>query len=456
MNTDMNNNPKVDESNFRHYDIRGEYPREIDETTAYHVGRAFVVLTKAKHVVVGGDIRTSTETLKSGLIQGILDQGADITDIGLTPTDGVYFATHFYPEMEGGIMITASHMPKEFNGFKFLDKALKPIGKGSGMEELYKLASERNYPAVEQKGQSHVKDIWEDYKKFVLSFVDPQAIKPFKVVMDAGNGMGGFVAEKVYKDLPIEIIPLFFDPDGTFPNHDANPILPENRVDIINKVKEVGADLGVAWDADCDRVYFIDENGKYIDGDFVTVLVAQLVLEKKPGAGIIYDIRASDAVKDLVEKAGGRAYAERVGHSYIKSRMRKEDAEFGGEVSGHYYYKRNAYAENGFVAPLMILEKMSKSSQKISEMIAGFGDYYISGEINSTVNDTKEVLKRLAEKYADAENIDYMDGITIRYSDWHFNVRPSNNDPVIRLNLEAHTQEMMEQKRDEVLAVIRA
>jgi phosphomannomutase len=451
----MSDISKVNESCFRSYDVRGEYPIEIDETTAYQVGRAFVEFTKAKHVMVGGDTRLSTDALKKSLIQGVLDQGAGVSDIGLCTTDAVYFATHFYPESEGGIMITASHMPGQFNGFKFLNKELKPIGKGTGMEELYKISKNQSYSPVSEKGTLSQKDIWKDYKEFVLSFVDVSSIRPYKVVMDAGNGMAGFVVEKVYKDLPIEIIPLFFEPDGNFPNHDANPILPENRVDIINKVKEIGADLGVAWDADCDRVYFIDETGTYIDGDFSTVLLGLHTLEKKPGAGIVYDVRASDAVKELIEKAGGKAFAERVGHSYIKARMRKEDAEFGGEVSGHYYIKRNAYAENGFVPPLMILERMSKEGKPISQMIKEFGDYYISGEINSTVESTDAVMKKLADKYADAQSIDYVDGISIRYPDWHFNVRPSANDPVIRLNLEAKSQSQMEEKRDEVLKVIR-
>ena len=450
----MTNNPKVNQANFRNYDIRGEYPVEIDATTAYHVGRAFVVLTKATHVVVGGDMRVSTDELKTSLMQGIIDQGASVTDIGLTTTDGVYFATHHYAEFDGGVMVTASHMPQQFNGFKFLDRDLKPIGQGSGMEELFQIAHEQNYGNVTATGTRHTKDIWSDYTAFVLSFADATRIKPFTVVMDAGNGMGGFVAERVYKDLPIKMIPLFFEPDGTFPNHDANPILPENRVDIINKVKEVGADLGVAWDADCDRTYFIDEQGNYIDGDFATALLGLHVIEKQPGAGIVYDIRASHAVKDIIEKAGGRAYAERVGHSYIKKRMREEDAEFGGEVSGHYYFKKNAYAENGFVAPLMMLEIMSKSDKTVSQMIKDFGDYYISGEINSTVKSTNEVIKRLAEHYLDAKAIDYRDGVTIEYDDWHFNVRPSANDPVIRLNLEANSKELMESKRDEVLEII--
>ncbi|NTV31556.1 phosphomannomutase/phosphoglucomutase [candidate division WWE3 bacterium] len=455
MNID-NTSPKVNESNFRNYDVRGEYLKEIDETTAYHIGRAFVEFTKATNIIVGGDMRTSTPSLKEALIQGILEQGANVSDIGLSTTDGVYFATHHYPDFDGGIMVTASHMPQQFNGFKFLNKNLEPIGKGFGMEELYQIAHTQNYSPVSEPGTRSNKDIWSDYKEFVLGFANIQSIRPMKVVMDAGNGLAGFIVNKIYLDLHLDIIPLYFEPDGTFPNHDANPILPENRIDIINKVKETDADLGIAWDADCDRVYFIDEKGNYIDGDFTTVLLGLHILERKPGAGIVYDIRASHAVKDLIEKAGGKAYAERVGHSYIKRRMRQEDAEFGGEVSGHYYFKRNAYAENGFIAPLMIMERICRSGKSISELIKSFGDYFISGEINSEVHDQNMVIQAIAGKYADAVHIDYRDGITVEYENWHFNVRPSANDPVMRLNLEANSKELMEQKRDELLSLIRS
>jgi phosphomannomutase len=439
---------------FRGYDIRGEYPKELNENAAYLIGRAFIEHTQAKNVVVGGDMRVSTPALKEALIRGLREQGAHVTDIGLTTTDGIYFAAHHY-RFEGAVMVTASHMPKEFNGLKFLANGLKPIGKGSGMEELCDIATHQRFSVISKPGKLSNKDIWADYKKFVLGFADVSQIKPLKVVMDAGNGMAGFIVDKVYRDLPIEIIPMFFEPDGNFPNHEANPIIPENRAAIVEKVKETQSDLGITWDADCDRVYFIDNNGKYIDSDFITVLIGLYIVEKNPGAGIVYDIRASHAVKDLIEKAGGRAFAERVGHSYIKLRMRQEDAEFGGEVSGHYYIKDNAYAENGFVPPLWIFEIISEKNKPISDLIAEFGNYHITGEINSTVKSTDEVIQRLAEKYKNANHIDYLDGITIEFADWHFNVRPSANDPVIRLNLEANNQELMEQKREEVLGVIR-
>lgn len=446
---------ELKQSIFRNYDIRAEYGLDINAEIAEILGRTFAKYSNAKQVVIGGDTRISTPEIKEAVIKGLLESGVNIIDIGLTSTDGIYFATKHY-NIKGGIMITASHMPPQFNGLKFvLD--LKPIGKGSGMEELANIAMSSDFIKTNVHGQLTQLDIWEDYKNFIFSFInDKTQIKPIKVVMDAGNGVGGFVAEKLYKDLPIQNIPLFFEPDGTFPNHEANPILPENRVDLVNKVLETKADLGIAWDADCDRVYFIDENGKYIDGDFITALLAKHFIEKHPGARIVYDIRASFVVKDTVEKLGGFAYSEKVGHTYIKLTMRNKDAIFGGEVSGHYYYKDNAYADNGFIAPLILLELISKTNQPISKIIKDLGEYYVSGEINSEVKNVEEVIAKIKQNYKNANKIDVLDGISIYFDDFHFNVRPSSNDPVIRLNLEANSQALMEQKRDEILNLIRS
>ena len=409
---------------------------------------------------MGHDQRQSIPQLKEGLIQGFLDAGVDVWDIGQVTTDMTYFASWKYLSdqgIQGAVMITASHMPAEFNGFKFITKELKPIGKGSGMEELYSLAVEikENGPVISpKKGKVIEKNILTDYLEFVWSFVDRNKIKPLKVVMDTGNGVAGPIAREVFAPFGLNITEMYFEPDSTFPNHEANPILPENRKDIIEKVKELGADLGIAWDADADRAYFIDEKGNFIHGDFTTALLSIEFLEKNPGAHIVYDLRASKVVADTIKKHGGVAHIQKVGHSHIKKMMRETDSVFGGEVSGHYYFAANHYMDNGFIPPLIMLQLLSASGKPLSEFIKDLGEYYVSGEINSTVKDRDGVIAVLKDKYADAK-VSFLDGISIDYPDWRCNIRPSANDPVIRLNLEAKSQELMEEKRDEVLEVIR-
>ena len=341
---------KVNESNFRSYDVRGEYPTEIDESTAYAIAKAFIKFSPAKKVVVGYDHRQSTPILRDGLIQGFLDVGVDVWDIGEVTTDTTYFASWFYkPEIEGAVMITASHMPAQFNGFKFITKELKPIGKGSGMEELYKLAAEvavEGQKSEGKKGKLSKKDVMSDYLEFLWNFIDKDKIKPMNVVMDCGNGVTGPTAQKVFAPFPLKITELCFVKDSTFPNHEANPILPENRQHIIEVVKNSKADLGMAWDGDGDRCYFIDENGEFVHGDFMTALLAVQFLKKNPGADIVYDLRASKVVPDTVAKHGGKAHMQKVGHSHIKKMMRQVDAVFGGEVSGHYYFRDNKFMIN--------------------------------------------------------------------------------------------------------------
>lgn len=451
---------KVLKGNFRSYDVRGQYPEEIDQTTAYAIGRGFAAYNPARIVVVGYDHRASTPLLRDGLMAGLTDAGVTVWDIGQVNTDMAYFASWFYKEVEGAVMITASHMPAQFNGFKFIDKHYQPVGQGCGMEELYALAAQVKAPAESEtvgarKGEVIKKDVLADYINFVWSFVDLAAIKPMHLVMDCGNGVAGATVRKVFEPLNLSVTELCFEPDSRFPNHEANPIIPENRAHIEEAVVKAGADLGIAWDADADRAYAIDEKGQFVHGDFLTALLAKLFLAKQPGANIVYDLRASKVVEDIVARAGGKAHMERVGHAHIKRRMRQERASFGGEVSGHYYFAANQYMDNGMIPVLMLLELLSRSAQPLSELIAELGDYHVSGEINSQVKDQQAAMQALRAKYADAKQLE-IDGVSIDYEDWRCNVRPSANDPVLRLNLEAKTPALMSQKRDEVLALIRA
>ena len=438
---------------FRNYDIRGEYGTELTEEAAYLVARAFTDFAKPQKIAVGADCRLSSPDLKKAVMQGLVDSGVDVLDIGETSTDGLYFATRTY-EVQGGIMITASHMPKQFNGLKFvrLNEAgmLAPIGKGVGMEELQALAQAEKFSTPTKIGKVESLYIWDDFVEFTKSFANVKAIKPLKVVMDAGNGMGGMVANKVFADLPLTLTKLYFNADGNFPNHEANPIEEKNRYDWVQSVRDTGADLGVAWDADCDRVYFLDEKGNFINGDFIIAILAINFLKKNSGAGVVYDLRAGRMVEDWIKKTGGKAYMERVGHTYIKKRMQETGAIFGGEVSGHYYFAKNGYMENGFAPALMVMEMLSVSGKKMSELIRELGDYFVSGEINFKVDDVNKTLNNLKNKFSHAKEILEIDGLSFDFGNWRFNVRPSANDPVVRLNLEADGEKLLQEKIKEV------
>lgn len=444
---------------FRNYDIRGEFGVNLTPEIAEKVAKAYVKYAKPKTVVVGADCRVSSPVLKEAVIKGLVESGVEVTDIGLASTDALYFASWHY-KFDGGLMITASHMPKEFNGIKFLrlNEAgmLTPIGRGVGMEDLKKFYLSEDFVIGVNHGSITKKDIWQDFVNFTRSFVDIKSLKSLKVVMDAGNGMGGMVADKVFSGLGLEITKLCFEPDGTFPNHQANPFEEKNRTHWVEKVKEIKPDLGVAWDADCDRVYFLDENGKFVNGDFIIALLAINFLKKNPGTGVVYDLRASWMVRDWIAKLGGTGYVERVGHTYIKKRMQETKSIFGGEVSGHYYFIKNAYMENGFVPALVVMEMISETGKTLSQLIKDLGDYYVSGEINFTVKDVNVKLEQIREKYQNAESISEQDGLSFNFSDWHFNVRPSANDPVLRLNVEAKSNTMLEEKLAEIKAIINA
>ncbi|MBI4122326.1 MAG: phosphomannomutase/phosphoglucomutase [Parcubacteria group bacterium] len=453
---------RVEKSIFRSYDVRGAVPEELNTDTAYAIAKAFAAFNPAKLVVVGYDHRQSTPGLREALMDGLMDAGVDVFDIGQVTTDMTYFASWFYAAtgphpcgVDGAVMITASHMPAQFNGFKFITKALQPIGQGSGMEELYELASRvAGRETVARRGVRIPHDATNDYLAFVRSFIDAKVLRPLKLVMDCGNGVAGPIVRQVFDDLPFAITELCFELDSTFPNHEANPIIPENRKHVEEAVLASGADLGIAWDADADRAYFIDERGQFVHGDFLTALLAVQFLGKHPGASIVYDVRASQVVPDTVARLGGQAFMERVGHAHIKRRMRAQQAVFGGEVSGHYYFADNQYMDNGMIPVLMVLELLGRSGQTMSQLIAELGSYIVSGEINTSVKDQQAAMEAVKNRYADAKQ-SFLDGVSVDYPDWRCNVRSSNTDPVLRLNLEAKSLELMQSKRDEILSLIK-
>jgi len=449
----------INASIFKAYDVRGLYPNEIDEKTAEAIGRGFAAYLQAGTVAVSRDMRLSSPALAAAFIEGVRTQGTNVVDYGMLGTDQLYFAV-VNDNLEGGAQITASHNPKAYNGVKMVRAGAQPLSGDAGIGDIRDMiANDRLPPPAATKGTLATRDTLAPYVEKVMSFIDPSVIKPFKVVLDAGSGMGALVAPRLFERLPCKVTTLCFDIDGSFPNHESNPLIEENRRDITEEVMRSGADVGIAWDGDADRCFFIDGSGAFISGDFITALLAQAFLLKHPGATIIYDLRASHAVRDTVARFGGRALMNRVGHAFIKQRMRQEDGIFAGEVTGHYYFRDFYYADNGFIPALLILELMSKKNQSLHQLLQEYRErYFISGEINTKVSSMAEVpqkLKALEAHYPDA-TIEWMDGISVDYPDWHFNVRGSNTEPLLRLNLEAHSQAVMEQRRDEVLAIIRA
>jgi phosphomannomutase len=448
----------INPSIFKAYDVRGLYPGEINETAARDIGRAFVAYLDAARIGVSRDMRLSSPALAAAFIEGARAQGATVVDYGLCGTDMLYFGVA-RDGLDGGAQITASHNPGEYNGIKMVRREAFPLSGDAGIGQMRDMIAAGTIPAPSRPpGAVEARDLLPAYVEKVLSFVDPGVIKPFNVVLDAGSGMAGLVAPKLFQHLACRTTRLCFDIDGSFPNHEANPLIEENRRDIVERVVAERADIGIAWDGDADRCFFIDGDGEFIAGDFVTALLAEAALLKAPGSQIIYDVRASYAVKDTVAAHGGTALMNRVGHAFIKRRMREEDAVFGGEVTGHYYFRDFYYADNGFIPALLILELMSRKNMTLRELLAPLrAKYFISGEINTRVADIRQVAERLtalAARYADGHTYE-LDGFSAEYPDWHFNVRGSNTEPMLRLNLEAVTPQLMEQKRDEVLGVIR-
>ncbi|HUL72985.1 MAG TPA: phosphomannomutase/phosphoglucomutase [Vicinamibacterales bacterium] len=448
----------ISKSIFKAYDVRGIYPTELDESGVRQIGRAFAAYLGGQRIGVSRDMRVSSPSLAAAFIAGVREQGTDVVDYGMCATDMLYFGV-VRDGLDGGAQITASHNPKEYNGVKMVRREAFPLSGDAGIGEIAEMVTSGSIPAPKgAAGALESRSLLDDYVQKVLSFVDPDGIAPFNVVLDAGSGMGGLVAPRLFDRLPCRTTRLCFAIDGTFPNHEANPLIEENRRDIVERVKASGADIGIAWDGDADRCFFIDGHGEFIAGDFVTALLAEAFLMRSRGEKIVYDVRASYAVKDIVARYGGTALMNRVGHAFIKRRMREEDAVFGGEVTGHYYFRDFYYADNGFIPALLILELMSKKRMALAELLAPLrAKYFISGEINTKVSDMASVsarLKDLAVKYRDGHTYT-LDGFSAEFADWHFNVRGSNTEPMLRLNLEAVTPDLMAAKRDEVLGVIR-
>src|SRR5579864_1928318 len=443
---------------FKAYDVRGVYPGEINEDAARAIGAAFIAYLGAKQIAVGRDMRVSSPALAAAFIDGATAQGADVVDYGMIPTDLLYFAVA-RDRHDGGVEVTASHNPKKYNGMKMVRQGAFPLSGEDGISQIRDMiAADRLPPHASRRGAVTTKNVVEAYIEHVMSFIDPAVVKPFNVVLDAGSGMGGLIAPKLFDRLPCTTTRLCFTIDGRFPNHEANPLIAENRRDIVERVVAERADIGVAWDGDADRCFFIDGTGEFISGDFITALLAESFLMRSPGQTIVYDLRASYAVKDTVVRNHGRALMNRVGHAFIKRRMREEDAVFGGEVTGHYYFRDFFYADNGFIPALLMLELMSKKGQTLRDLLKPLREkYFISGEINTKVGDMQAVdarLTDLAARYRDGHTYT-LDGFSAEFPDWHFNVRGSNTEPLLRLNLEAITPELMAVKRDEVLAAIR-
>ncbi|HEV3480525.1 MAG TPA: phosphomannomutase/phosphoglucomutase [Gaiellaceae bacterium] len=442
--------PKV----FKAYDVRGIYPAELDEEGAYAIGRAYVEHFGPKRIAVGRDMRLSAPAITAATVRGAVDAGANVYDLGLVGTEMLYLAVG-HLDLDGGIEVTASHNPKEYTGMKIVRRGALPVGGDSGLLEIRDRALQR-FGDPSGAGRVEQADIWPAYVDRVLSFVDVESIKPLKVVVDAANGMAGVMLPPVLERLPeVEAVRYYFEPDGSFPNHEPNPLLPENREFIVGRTKAEAADFGVAFDGDADRCFFVDDTGEFVPGDFVTALLAEAILEKEPGGKIIYDVRASWAVPETIERAGGIPLMNRVGHAFIKHRMREENAVFGGEISGHYYFRDFFQADSGVIPFLLMLELVSRKGRKLSEILEPFRSrYFITGELNTPVADVAAKLRELQERFAPEGQVSSLDGISIDAEEWHFNVRPSNTEPLLRLNLEARSEDLMERKRDEVLEVI--
>ena len=445
--------PKV----FKAYDVRGLYPEELDEEGARAIGRAYVEQFEPRRIAVGRDMRLSSPTMAEAVIRGASEAGAEVLDIGLAGTEMLYFAVGELG-LDGGIAVTASHNPKEYTGMKIVRAGALPVGGESGLLDVRDRAVSLAAPSRGlTPGQVQEYDVWPAFVERVLSFVDVDAIEPLRVVIDAANGMGGTMLPPVLERLPLDAVRCYFEPDGSFPNHEPNPLLPENREFIVSKTTEEGADLGVAYDGDGDRCFFVDDTGDFVPGDFITALLAESILEKEPGGKIIYDVRASWAVPETIERAGGIPLVNRVGHAYIKHRMREEDAVFAGEVSAHYYFRDFSQADSGVVPFLLLIELISKRGRKLSELLAPYRErYFITGELNTPVADVALKLEELEERFGPEGTVSHLDGLSVDAEDWRMNVRPSNTEPLLRLNLEARSRELMESTRDAVLGVIRA
>ena len=442
---------------FKAYDIRGIYPDELNEEIAYSIGRAFVILLKIGKVVVGRDMRLSSPKMSEALACGLMDQGADVINIGMVSTDQYYHAcaTLALP----GIVVTASHNPAQYSGFKMVKKMPQLLSGDEGIQDLRRIMEAEQFPKPARRGRMTDEDLREEFVEKVLSLIDVDALSQLKVIADSGNGATGPILKQIYRCLPsINLIGMYLEPDGSLPNHGLDPLQPENRAELQRRVVAEGADVGFAFDGDGDRFFAIDDRGDFVPGDFITALMGRYLLEKYPGCKILYDVRSSWAVPNLIITAGGTPLIERVGHAFMKDRMAKENAIFGGEVTGHYYFRDFFCADSGILPSLVILEMLSKKGVKLSKLLKPLeSSYFISGEINSHISiDAKVKLKEIVRIFGNGARVEWLDGVSITFDDWHCNVRPSNTEPLLRLNLEAKSKTLMEEKRNDLLAVIRA
>ncbi len=448
---------------FKAYDIRGLYGTDIDAGTAELIGRAFARViaelegkpTTALRLGLGRDMRLTAPEMASAYCEGMCAEGATVLDAGEVGTEMLYYLVGSRG-LDGGLMCTASHNPKRYTGAKLVRHGAVALSGDAGIGEM-RAKLEAGLDSAPGGGSVEHVTLYEEFQKAALEFIDPASVRPMRVVVDGGNGMAGPMVGPLLRELGLDLIEAYWEPNGHFPDHEPNPLLPENREFIMGEVVRLGADLGIAWDGDADRCFFIDDRGSFVDGDFLTALLAESMLAKHPRATILYDVRASRAVADVTERAGGRALMNRVGHAFFKTRMREEDATFGGEVSGHYYFHDFYCADSGTIPALLILELLSQRGARMSELLEPFrSHYFISGEINSEVADPQAKIEELAARFRDGRQY-RLDGISVEYDDWHFNVRPSNTEPLLRLCLESlRSHEDMERRRDEVLAVIRS
>ncbi len=445
----------LDPGIFKAYDVRGLYGSELDEEGAYAIGRAYVQHFEPRTIAVGRDMRVSAPAMAAAVMEGAADGGADVRDLGMVGTEMVYYAVGQLG-LDGGICVTASHNPKQYTGMKIVRSGALPVGGDSGLTEI-RAGAEAGFGPVAARGEITPLDVWPGFVDKVLSFVDVDAIRPLRIVVDAANGMAGTMLPRVLERLPqVEVVRCYFEPDGTFPNHEPNPLLEENRAFIVAKTRDEGADLGVAYDGDADRCFFVDDSGAFVPGDFVTALLAEVMLGKSRGGTVLYDVRASWAVPRAIEAAGGTALVNRVGHAYIKHRMREVDAVFAGEVSAHYYFRDFTQADTGVVPFLLMLELISARGAKLSEILRPLREqYFITGEINTPVADVPSKLREIEDRFAaDGGRVSHLDGISVEFDSWHFNVRPSNTEPLLRLNLEALSETEMIARRDELVGLI--
>ena len=459
----------VSEEIFKAYDVRGIYPSQIDADIAYRIARAYARVlwtlqgrdsgaaegAKDLRIAVGHDMRLSSPELAGRFVDGLVDEGCEVLDIGRVGTEMVYYAIGSR-ELDGGVSVTASHNPKEWSGFKLVREGALALSGDEGIGDIRNLVVDGDLGEAPGGGSAKRADIYEEFQHHVLDFIEAEVIRPMEVVLDGGNGMAGPMIGPLIDSFPVAEDRLYFEPNGEFPGHEPNPLLEENRRLIISTVLDRDAELGIAWDGDADRCFFIDDQGEFVPGDFTTALLAEAILAKEPGAKVLYDVRASRAVPDAIRRAGGVPIVNRVGHAFFKARMREEEAAFGGEVSGHYYFRRFWNADSGVIPALLVLELLSVREKTLAELLQPYRErYFPSGEINSVVDDPDGKIKELAERYSDGD-VSWLDGISVDYDDWHFNVRPSNTEPLLRLNLEGSTKEETEARTDEVLRVIRS